>query len=56
MVTPVISRTYVLHAELLMRDVQHVFETGLDIALVNGPSNATAAVGMATVVGCFDAV
>lgn len=53
-VTPVISRTYVFQAELLMRDVQHVFETELEIALVNGPSKATAAVDMATVVGCLD--
>lgn len=56
MVTPVISRTYVLHAELLIFDVQHVFDTELGIALVNGPSKATAAVGIATVVGCFGAV
>lgn len=53
MVTPVISRTYVLHAGLLITDVQHVFDTELEIALVNGPSKATAAVEMATVVGCF---
>lgn len=56
MVTPVISRTYVLQAELFIFDVQHVFGTELGIALVNGPSNATAAVGIATVVGCFGAV
>ncbi len=56
MVTPVISRTYVFLAELLIFGVQHVFETGLGIATVKDPSKATVAVGIATVVGLIDAV
>lgn len=52
--TPVISRTYVLQAELFIFDVQFVLDTELDIALVNGPSNARAAVGIATAVGVFE--